>query len=89
MGRITLTAELRAKLNGLTLPVELYDEAGQLLAVCLPPEDYRRLSRIPPGADFTDEEIEVAMNQTGRGRPLAEIWKDLGRTRATPWSGCL
>jgi hypothetical protein len=80
MGRITLTAELRAKLNGLTLPVELYDEAGQLLAVCMPPDDYRRLTRIPPGADFTDEEIEAAMKQTGRGRPLAEIWKDLGRT---------
>ena len=84
MGRITLPAELRSKFNGLTAPLELYDEAGQLLAVCLPPADYRRLSRIPPEADFTDEEIEEAMKQSGRGRPLAEIWKDLGHELPTP-----
>ena len=80
MGKVTLTAEMRAQLNGLNQPLELYDESGQLLAVCLPPEDYRRLTGIPPGADFTDAEVEAAMRQTGRGRPLADIWKDLGRT---------
>jgi hypothetical protein len=80
MGKVTLDAATRAKLNGLTQPVELYDEAGQLLAVCLPPADYQRLTGIPPEADFTDEEIAEAMQQTGRGRPLADIWKDLGRT---------
>jgi hypothetical protein len=80
MGRVTLTAALRAKLNGLSQPLELYDEAGQLLAVCLPPEEYLRLTRIPPEAEFTDAEVEEALAQTGRGRPLADVWKDLGRT---------
>jgi hypothetical protein len=80
MGKVTLTAEMRAKLNGLKQPLELYDEAGRLLAVCLPPEDYRRLTGVPPEADFTEAEIEAAMQQSGRGRPLADIWKDLGRT---------
>ncbi|HEY1379974.1 MAG TPA: hypothetical protein VGF55_24440 [Gemmataceae bacterium] len=80
MGKVVLTAEMRARLNGLDQPLELYDEAGRLLAVCLPPEDYRRLTGIPPGAEFTDEEIAEAVRQTGRGRPLADIWKDLGRT---------
>jgi hypothetical protein len=45
-----------------------------------PSGDDRRPMRIPPEADFTDEEIEEAMKQTGQGRPLADIWKDLGRT---------
>ena len=56
------------------------DRPGQLLAVCLPPADYRRLTGIPPEAEFTDEEVAEAMQQTGRGRPLADIWKELGRT---------
>ncbi len=81
MGSITLSAELRAKLNGLTQPVQLFDESGKLLAVCLPPKEYLRLTAVPPEADFTDAEIAAALLQTGRGRPLADIWKDLGRTK--------
>ncbi|HEY3787572.1 MAG TPA: hypothetical protein VGL71_01900 [Urbifossiella sp.] len=80
MGKVTLNAELRAKLNGLNQPMELYDESGELVAVCLPPEDYRQLTGIPPEADFTDAEVQAAMLEVGRGRQLVDIWKDLGRT---------
>jgi hypothetical protein len=79
MGKVTLDAALRAKLNGLTQELELYDEDGRLVAYCLPPEVYRRLTAVPPDADFTDDEIAHALRQTG-GRPLADIWKDLGRS---------
>lgn len=78
MGKVTLDAETRAKLNGLSEQLELYDEAGTLVAVCLPPAVYRQLVGGDP-SPFTDAEVRDAMNQTG-GRPLAEILADLRRS---------
>ncbi len=70
MGKVILDAATRAKLNGLTEKAALYDESGELLGYYLPPE--------PITADpFTEAEIAEAFNQTGPGRPLADILADL------------
>jgi hypothetical protein len=79
MEKIILDEALRAKLNGLTRQVEVCDPAGQRVGVFVPADDYRMLLTAVGDALFTPEEEEEAARQTG-GRPLADIWKDLGRT---------
>jgi hypothetical protein len=76
MGKVILDAETRAKLNGLAEQLELYDESGNLIGYYLPPKVYSAL-RMPVDPPFTEEEIEEAFNQTGPGRPLADILADL------------
>lgn len=76
MSKIVIDAETRAKLNGLRDRVELYDESGNLVGVCLPAEEYRQMAG-GPGGFFTDEEIAEAMRQPLEGRPLADILRDL------------
>ena len=78
MGKVILDAETRAKLNGLDEQLELYDENGKLLGYYLPPKVYTALT-MPVDPPFTEEEIEKAFNQTGPGRPLADILADLRR----------
>jgi hypothetical protein len=79
MDEITLDDALRAKLNGLTRQVQVRDESGKRVGVFVPAEDFRILMTAVGDAIFTPEEEEEAAKQTG-GRPLADIWKDLGRT---------
>ncbi len=75
-GQVILDAETRAKLNGLSERRELYDEAGTLLGYYLSPKVYAALT-MPIDPPFTEEEIADAFNQTGPGRPLADILADL------------
>ena len=77
MSKVVIDAETRAKLRGLTERVELYDEQGNLVGVCLPPAEYRRMAEPTPGQGFTDEEIAEAMKEPHVGRPLADILRDL------------
>ena len=79
MDEVVLDAELRAKLNGLTHQVQIRDESGQRVGVFMPAADYRALMTAVADAMWTAEEEEELSKQTG-GRPLADIWKDLGRT---------
>jgi hypothetical protein len=78
MGKVILDAATRAKLNGLTEPLELYDEAGNLLGYCLPPKLYAALA-IPVEGPFTDEELNEPIDPTDPGRPLEDILAELRR----------
>ncbi len=78
MSKIVLDTQTQILLNGLKAPVEVCDASGQTLGHFLPQKLYQELMRQFVRSQFTDEQVEQARQQTG-GRPLAEIWKDLGR----------
>ena len=80
MSKVIVDETLRSRLNGLNEEIELCDESGRTLGHVLPVDAYKKLLYAsfenPP---FTAEEVERRRNEKG-GRPLAEIWKRLGRT---------
>ena len=90
MTRIVVDEVMRARLAGLSDQVELCDESGHVLGRFIPgvevcDEAGRILGRFIPGhpaevdgCPYTAEELERFQQETG-GRPLADIWKDLGR----------
>jgi hypothetical protein len=77
MSKVIVDDELRAKLNGLNADTEFCDPNGQPLGYFISPDEFRRLQYARAAARHTDEEVERLRQQTG-GRPLADIWKDLG-----------
>ena len=77
MDKITLDDNLRTKLKGLSSPVAVCDETGQIIGHFLSDEFYKKLMYAWLKSQHTDEELEKDLEQTG-GRPLAEIWKSLG-----------
>jgi hypothetical protein len=77
MSKVIVDDELRAKLNGLNADVELCDPAGRPLGYVVTPEEYRKLLYLRAAGRHTDDDVERLRQQTG-GRPLADIWKDLG-----------
>ena len=78
MSKVILDPQLRDKLNGLNEQLELCDESGHTLGRYLPEETYQRLLYAWVNAQVTDEELQRAADEPG-GRPLAEIWRSLGR----------
>ncbi len=80
MGKVILTAEQRALLNGLDQQLEIYDEQGSLLGYFTPSDPgLDSLPRLSGSDVFSDEEIAEAMRDTDPGRPLADILADLRR----------
>ena len=79
MSKVTLDPQLRGKLNGLNEQLELCDETGKTLGHFLPDNVYRRLLYAWVNAQITDEELQRAAEEP-LGRPLADIWKSLGRS---------
>jgi hypothetical protein len=77
MGKVILDAETRAKLNGLTQQLELYDEQGNLLGYYTPVDSHLHGADLPGPDPFSDEEIAEALKHTDPGRPLADILRDL------------
>ncbi len=73
MTRVVVDEVMRARLAGLTGPVELCDESGHVLGRYLP-----GLPAEADGCPYSAEELRRFQQETG-GRPLADIWKDLGR----------
>jgi hypothetical protein len=80
MNKVTVDPAFQSKLNGAQDAVELCTESGQTVGHFLPPDLYRQMRSAWLKSFFTDEEIEEALRQPRGGRPLAEIWKSLGRT---------
>jgi len=82
MVRITVDSNLPSRLSDLREPAELYSPDGHRIGCFLPDAPavltvaQARESDLCP---FTDEELERFRTEPGEGRPLAEIWKDLGR----------
>jgi hypothetical protein len=79
MNKIVLDDVLRSKLNGLDAQVEVCDELGKTVGRFLPEKEYMRLLYAIANEQTSDEELERISREPG-GRPLAEIWKSLGRT---------
>jgi hypothetical protein len=79
MGKLIIDEAMRSKLMGLNEQVDLYDETGRKLGHFLPADAYRELLETWVRASFSEEELKRTETETG-GRPLAEIWKSLGRS---------
>ena len=79
MEKVTLDHDMQAKPHGVSRLVELYDQQGNLLGYCLPPDVYRDIVTAPGPDVFSDEEIAEVMNDTDPGRPLADILADFRR----------
>ncbi len=79
MKKVTLDSALQSKLNGLGEELEVCDEAGKTLGHFLPAELYRKLiyAAVEAACPFDQEELEKRRHEGG-GKPLAEIWKNLG-----------
>lgn len=77
MSKITLDAELKAKLNGLNEPLEICDEAGKTVGHFLPDSVYRKFVMAWLNSQLSDEELNRLDQQEG-GSTLAQIWKRLG-----------
>ena len=77
MSTIVLDADLRAKLNGLNEKVDVQDEAGNIVGLFVPKEEYYRMLCKTIEIPFSKEEIE-RMRKSGGGCSLEEIWKKLG-----------
>ncbi len=71
MDKLTVDANIGARLAGLEHTVELCDVAGKVLGWFRPAEDSEYY--IPP---FTEEELQTAEGEEG-GRSLEEILADL------------
>lgn len=78
MGKVILDESLKSRLNGLDKQLEFCDETGRTLGQFLPQELYSDLLVGWSKTWISDEELERLQQETG-GRPLADIWKDLGR----------
>jgi hypothetical protein len=79
MTRLIADESLAGKLLQVTHEVEICDVQGKLLGHFLPADDRNlyRNARIP--AELTAEEMERRYREGG-GKPLAQIWQELGRT---------
>jgi hypothetical protein len=79
MSKITLDASWKAKLNGLSEPMEFCDEKGATIGHFLPEDTYREYFYAWLKSQVSDEEIAKLRQQTG-GKTLDEIWLTLGRS---------
>jgi hypothetical protein len=78
MTRVIVDDAVRAKLHGLQEQLELCDESGRTLGCFLPEELYWKLQLAADQCPLSHEEVQRRREEKG-GRPLAEIWKSLGR----------
>jgi hypothetical protein len=78
MTQVTINDLIRQTLDQFSEPVELIDASGRLIGQFLPASSLP-ISRPSDNCPISEEELQRIRSQKG-GRPLAEIWKDLGRT---------
>jgi hypothetical protein len=80
MSKVILDPELRARLNGLNEQLEVCDESGRTLGRFVPEALYTRMlyAAAEAACPYTKEELQQFQQETG-GRPLAELWKELGQ----------
>lgn len=78
MTRLIVDDALRDKLDHHAAPVELCDHSGRLLGHFIPARQSASVGILSDACPYTEEEL-AAMRAEPGGRPLAEIWKSLGR----------
>ncbi len=79
MSKLLLDDTLKAKLNGLTEPIEVHDAAGQTVGHFLPAGLYHQLLYEGVECPVSEEEIQRRLQEPG-GRALTEILADLERS---------
>jgi hypothetical protein len=79
MSKVIVDELLGSKLAACAKPVELCDQSGRLLGHFIPADQAETISRPDDRCPHSEAELQAMRNETG-GRPLAEIWKSLGRT---------
>jgi len=77
MGKIVLSAEMQAKLAGISERQELRDEQGNLLGY-FEPAPAPPKKKYEAWGPFTAEEIQRASERKGQYRTLEEIYRDYG-----------
>jgi hypothetical protein len=86
MATITIDSATSAQLGMLTAPVVVLDPSGGKLGEFVPmiEPSSREIARLLEDCPHTAAELDAlskeARENPGAGRPLAEIWKSLGRT---------
>ena len=75
----TVDNSMGSQLNQFKVPVILFDQTGRKLGQFLLEPMTWEQARIIDGCPHSVEELERMRNETG-GRPLAELWKELGRS---------
>jgi hypothetical protein len=78
MRELKVDAALRGKLNGLTEPVEFYDESGRRVGSFLPTAIYEDLQFMASVSELSNsrEELERLLRESGRPS-VSEIWRSL------------
>jgi hypothetical protein len=79
MSKVILDPELKARLDGLSQPLEICDPDGRTLGRVLPESVYRRLlyAAAEAACPHSKEEQERRRQETN-GRSRAEFWQSLG-----------
>jgi hypothetical protein len=86
MHQIALDETLKAKLNGLNEELEICDADGQAVGYFVPAARYTAVMTerkqfydwVMRQCPISDEELDRRQREeTGKGRPLSEIWRDL------------
>lgn len=82
MIEITVEPSMCEQLQSSDGPVRVRDESGRTLGHFLPGQAYDELlyRALAAGTPFSPDEMRAAFEDPGPGRPLAAIWKSLGRT---------
>ena len=79
--KLVVDEALQARLNGLNKEIEFCDGSGRTLGHFLPPDLYKKMlyAWAESQSGITMEELQRRCRENkGKGRPLADIWKDLG-----------
>lgn len=76
---IVADEKLRKQLGAMTVPVEIKDEAGNTLGHVLSPTLIRQMAQVVDGEPTFSETAWKAMLDQKGGKPLTEIWKQLGQ----------
>jgi hypothetical protein len=84
MLRVTLDKYALIDLCGCLEELEICDDTGQVMARLTPDPAYRRKMYDQAWALISEEEIEQARQQRGKGRSLDEILRDLEARNGTP-----
>jgi hypothetical protein len=81
MSKVILNEALRSQLNGLNQEVEICDPDGRTVGHYVPVEQYKKMlyAWAESQSGITMEELQRRRHENkGKGRPLADILKDLG-----------
>ncbi len=80
MDKVTVDAELRTRLNDVQPGTEICDPSGRTLGFIVSPDEYLKLLYALERERPEDLDELRRISQEPGGRPLKDIWKDLGRS---------